>query len=128
MMSPSLVPAAVSAAFPVVFPAVPSSVSTTMFNPQNFPPQQALGPSIAPNVAPPCTRPSVPQLPLFAQAQVPQLVTIPAAQGNQTFPGTPSLFFSQYLVPAAGVAVPGVRFRHGLVAPGSFSYPPNNSP
>ena len=108
-MSPSLVPAAASAAFPVVFPAVPSSVSTTMFNPQSFPPHQALGPSIAPNVAPPCTPPSVPQLPLFAQAQVPQLATIPAAQGNQTFPGTPSLFFSQYLVlvPAGGVAVPG---------------------
>ncbi len=91
MVSPSLVP---TAAFPVVLPAVHSSgSSTTMFNPQSFPPQQALGPPITPTVAPPCTLPSMPQLPLFAQAQVPQLATVPAAQGIHTFPGTPSLFF-----------------------------------
>ncbi len=125
MASHSLVPAAASPAFPVVLPAVPSAVSTTMFNPQSFPPQQALGPLVAPSVAPPRTRSSVPQLPLFAQAQVPQLATVPATQGNQTFPGTPSLFFIQYQVPRAGVAVPGVRFSgHGLVAPSSSSYPP----
>ena len=120
LVSPSLVP---SAAFPVVSPAVPSSgSSTTMFNPQSFPRQQALGPSITPTVAPPCTVPSMPQLPLFPQAQLPQLATVPATQGIHTFPGTPSLlfFFSQCPVSGAGVAVPGVRFPgHAVVAPGS---------
>ena len=82
MVAPSLVHAAASAAFPVVMPAVPSY--TTMF----------LVPSVAPSVAPPCPIPSVPQWPPFAQAQIPQLATVPARQGIQTFPGTPSLFFS----------------------------------
>ncbi len=50
-----------------------------------FLPWRALGPSVAPSVAPPCTLPCVSQLPLFAQALVPQLATVPAVQGNQTF-------------------------------------------
>ena len=111
MAAPSLVP---TAAFMVVLPPVPSSgSSTTMFNPQSFPPQQALGPSIASSVAPPCTLPSMPQLPLFAQAQVPQLATVPVAQGNIFV-----CFFSQCPVSGAGVAVPGVRFPgHAAMAP-----------
>jgi hypothetical protein len=85
MVSPSPVP---TVAFPVVLPAVPSSgSSTTMFNPQSFPPQQALGPSIAPSVAPPCTLSSLPQLPLFAQAQVPQLATQPRSQALSSMRG-----------------------------------------
>jgi hypothetical protein len=110
----------------MVLPAVPSSVSTTMFNPQSFPPQQALLPSVALSVAPPCTVQSVPQWPPFAQALVTLLATVPAGQGNQTFPGTPSLvFFSQYPVTGTGVSIPGVRFPgHGFVAPGSSSYLP----
>ena len=117
MVSPSLVP---TAAFPMVLPAVPSpGSSTSMFNPQSFPPQQAQGPSIAHSVAPPCILPSMPQLPLFAQTQVPQLASVPAAQGIHTLPGTPSLFFF-LAVSGAGVAVPGVRFPgHAVVAPGS---------
>ena len=46
-----------------------------------------------PSVAPRCTLPCVSHLLLFAQALVPQLATVLAAQGNQTFPGTPSLLF-----------------------------------
>ncbi len=57
-----------------------------------FLPWQALGASVAPSVALSCTLPCVSQLPLFAQALVSQLATVPAVQGNQTFPGTPSLF------------------------------------
>ncbi len=120
MVSPSLVP---TAAVPVVLPAVPSSgSSTSMFNPQSFPPQQALGPSIAPTVAPPCTLQSMPQLPLFAQAQVPQLATVPAAQGIHTLSRYAIFvcFFLAVPVSGAGVAVPGVRFPgHAVVAPGS---------
>ncbi len=98
MVSPSLVSAAASAAFPVVLPAVPSSVSTPMFNPHSFPSLASSGgPSVAPSVAPLCTLPCVSQLPLFAQALVPQLATVLAAQGNQTFPGTPSLLFLFFL-------------------------------
>ena len=125
MVAPSLVPAAVSAAFLMVLPAVPSSVSTTMFNPQSFPPQQALGPSVALSVALLCTLSSVPQWPPFVQALVPQLATVPAGQGNQTFPGTTSLFFSQYPVTGTGVSITGMRSPgHGFVAPGSSSYLP----
>ena len=88
--APSLVPAA---AFPMVLPTVPSPGSTGFINPQRFPPQQAFGPSVAPNVSPTSTVPSVPQLLPFALTQLPQLATVPAGQGNPTFPGTPSLFF-----------------------------------
>ena len=109
MVSPSLVP---TAAFPVVLPAVPSSGSSiSMFNPQSFPPQQALGPSIAHSVAPPYILPSMPQLPLLAQTQVPQVATVPAAQGIHTLPGTPSLFVF--------LAVPGLRCR-GSCPGGAF--------
>ena len=118
--APSLVPAA---AFPMVLPTVPSPGSTGFINPQRFPPQQAFGPPVAPNVSPTSTVPRVPQLLPFAQTQLPQLATVPAGQGNPTFPGTPSLFFNQYPVP--GVSIPGVRFPgHCFVASGSPSYPP----
>jgi hypothetical protein len=120
--APSLVPAA---AFPMVLPTVPSLGSTGFINPQRFPPQQAFGPSVAPHVSPTSTVPSVPQLLPFTQTQLPQLVTVPAGQGNPTFPGTPSLFFNQYPVSGPGVSIPGVRFPgHGFVASGSPSYPP----
>ena len=115
MVAPSLVPVA---AFLMVLPAVPSSVSTTMFNPQSFPPQQALLPSVALSVAPPCTVPSVPQWPPFAQALVPLLATVPAGQGNQTFPGTPSLFF----LASTRSPVPGYLFR-GCVSPVMVLWP-----
>ena len=71
--------------------------------------------------------PSVPQLLPFAQTQLPQtqLATVPAGQGNPTFPGTPSLFFNQYPVSGPGVSIPGVRFPGPcFVASGSPSYPP----
>ena len=120
--APSLVPAA---AFPMVLPTVPSLGSTGFINHQRFPPQQAFGPSVAPNVSPISTVPSVPHLLPFTQTQLPQLATVPAGQGNPTFPGTPSLFFNQYPVPGPGVSIPGVHFPgHGFVASGSPSYPP----
>jgi hypothetical protein len=53
------------------------------------------------------------------------LATVPAGQGNPTFPGTPSLFFNQCPVSGPGVSIPGVRFPgHCFVASGSPSYPP----
>ena len=117
MVAPSLVPAAASAAFLMVLPAVPSSVSTAMFNPQSFPPHQALGRSIASSVAPACTLPSVPHWPPFAQALVPQLATVPAGQGTKMFPGTPSLCLASTRSP-----VPGYLFR-GCVSPVLVSWP-----
>jgi hypothetical protein len=49
------------------------------------------------------------------------LATVPAGQGNQTFSGTPSLFFSQYPVTGTWLSIPGVRFPgHGFVAPAAF--------
>jgi hypothetical protein len=102
-----------------VLPAVPSSVSTTMYNPQSFPPQQALGPSVAPSVVPPCTLPSVPQWPPFARALVPQLATVPAGQGTKASTRSP---VPGYLLRGiySGGAFPG----HGFVAPGSSPYLP----
>ncbi|CAB4043223.1 Hypothetical predicted protein, partial [Paramuricea clavata] len=69
----------------MVLPAVPSSVFATMFNPQRFPPQQALGPSVASSVGD-TTLPSVSQWPPFPKALVPQLATVPAGQGTNFFP------------------------------------------
>ena len=120
--APSLVPAA---AFPMVLPTVPSLGSTGFINPQRFPPQQAFGPSVAPHVSPTS---SVPQLLPFTQTQLPQLATVPAGQGNPTFPGTPSLFFNQYPVSGPGVSIPGYFprswfccFWFALVSPCSLS-------
>ena len=109
--APSLVPAA---AFPMVLPTVPSPGSTGFINPQRFPPQQAFGPSVAPNDSPTSTVPRVPQLLPFAQTQLPQLATVPAGQGNPTFPATPSLFFNQYPVSGPGVSIPGGSFPRSL--------------
>jgi hypothetical protein len=119
-----LVPAAASAAFLMVLPAVPSSLFTTMFNPQRFPPQQALGPSVASSVAPPCTLPSVPQRPPFAKALVPQLATVPAGQGTKIFPGKPSLFLASIRSPVPGYLFQGWFPRFWFRGPWFFRVSP----
>ena len=128
MASPIFPPRLSNVHLNMVLPAVPSSVSTTMFNPQSFPPQQALGPSLAPSVAPPCTLPRVPQWPPFAQALVSQLATVPAGRGTKLkadFSMYAIFVFSQYPVTDTGVSIPGVRFAgHSFVPPGSSAYLP----
>ncbi len=120
MVSPSLVP---TAAFPVVLPAVPSSgSSTSMFNPQSFPPQQALGPSIAHYCR------AALYLTEYASVAAIRPNASPTVGDGSCCTRNPHfaryaifvVFFSQCPVSGAGVAVPGVRFPgHAVVAPGS---------